>query len=86
MARQIKYDINWNIKPEFKDSRLVQCNEKTPIEKLRFPFLIDNIYLSNDFIREFKYSEFETNFWPEINHNFLDPKKSVLDQWIFEAK
>jgi hypothetical protein len=64
---------------------LVQSNEKKPVEKFRFPALIDEKIFNSDLIKKFKYSEFEICFKHKIDPDFLDPKKSDMDLWIFES-
>jgi hypothetical protein len=68
-----------------EELKLIQFSEDKIKEKLRFPFLINNPYIKNDFIQKFTYSEFETPFRHNINHSFLDPDQSILDEWIFDS-
>ena len=85
LARKIKYQPNWTIVPKYKDMNLVQCGEKKPINKLRFPSLLNEKVFKNNFIQNLTYSEFEIPFKFKIDDDFLNPEKSILDSWIFES-
>lgn len=64
---------------------LVQCGDKKPINKLRFPSLLNEKVFKNNFIQNLTYSEFEIPFKFKIDDDFLNPEKSILDSWIFES-
>ena len=83
LARKIKYQHDGKIKSEKEDLILVQCTEKSSSIKTRFSKLFNNKFISNEFLKNFNYSEKPFKF--QINNDFLKPKKSVLDSWILNS-
>ena len=62
LAREIHYNPNWTIQTEIKDLTLIQCTESKPIEQIRFPKFLNSKYIKQEFIKKFKFTEFEKNF------------------------
>ena len=85
LAREIHYRADWKIKSELKDLNLVQCTESNSIEKIKFPKFLNSQHVPKEFIENFKFTEFEKPFRYKINKDFLNPKKSIIDSWIFES-
>ena len=85
LTRKIHYHIDGKIKSEIEDLILVQCAETDPTEKLRFPKFMNSQHLPKEFIENFKYTEFEKIFRHKVTKDFLKPRKSMLDSWIFES-
>ena len=85
LARRIKYHHDGKIKSEKEDLILIQCTEKPSNLKTRFPKFFNSKFISNEFLKNFNYTEFEKPFKFQINNDFLNPKKSVLDSWISDS-